>query len=183
MKGMGEKEIGFGNPLAINQLIAHHSVIFQPEKLIAWVSTNPWQLGSMEAYDLKRVFSLNADSITGDSHINAKESSIPADQFLYSEDFRKYIDYLKLTAELRSFTSQGKDIPDGFEEKYINSNPHLYLAFSNLADHFYESGEFGTAADYYEKSLSLAVAGNNRRRELERMLEKAKQKSHAGKNN
>ena len=37
MKGQSGQEIGMGNPLAINQLIAHHSVIFKPGEQLAWV--------------------------------------------------------------------------------------------------------------------------------------------------
>ncbi|MEI9910600.1 MAG: hypothetical protein WDO71_13545 [Bacteroidota bacterium] len=40
----------------LNQLIAHHSIVFEPQKLLVWVSTSPWQLGQYVAYDLKKVF-------------------------------------------------------------------------------------------------------------------------------
>ena len=35
-KGVGEAELGLANEMAINQFIAHHSVIFQPEKKRMW---------------------------------------------------------------------------------------------------------------------------------------------------
>ena len=41
-KGVGGAELGLANEMAINQFIAHHSVIFQPEKKLMWVSTSPW---------------------------------------------------------------------------------------------------------------------------------------------
>ena len=40
-KGLHDKDIGMGNEKAINQLIAHHSIIFNPTKLQVWVSSNP----------------------------------------------------------------------------------------------------------------------------------------------
>ena len=55
-KGKGDKNIGNGNELAINQLIAHHSIIFEPENRRLWISTAPWQLGSYLCYDLDSVF-------------------------------------------------------------------------------------------------------------------------------
>ncbi|MBS1975297.1 MAG: peptidase C45, partial [Bacteroidetes bacterium] len=55
-KGMNGKNIGMGNEKVINQLIAHHSIVFEPKKLLAWVSTAPWQLGEYVAYDLEKVF-------------------------------------------------------------------------------------------------------------------------------
>lgn len=50
--GRGGEEIEWPDERAINQFIAHHSVIFQPEKRRMWVSTSPWQLGAYVAYSL-----------------------------------------------------------------------------------------------------------------------------------
>ena len=44
-KGLNDVNIELGNEKAINQLIAHHSIIFKPSKLQVWVSTYPFQLG------------------------------------------------------------------------------------------------------------------------------------------
>jgi isopenicillin-N N-acyltransferase-like protein len=57
-KGMHGENIGMGNEKAINQLMSHHSIVFEPKKLLVWVSTSPWQLGEYVAYDLKKVFGL-----------------------------------------------------------------------------------------------------------------------------
>ena len=57
-RGMENADIGLGNEKAINQLIAHHSIIFEPQKKKVWVSTGPWQLGEFVCYDLNKVFSL-----------------------------------------------------------------------------------------------------------------------------
>ncbi|MCE3280439.1 MAG: peptidase [Bacteroidetes bacterium] len=51
-KGLDGKDIGMGNEKSLNQLIAHHSVIFKPSKLEVWISTNPFQLGQYVCYDL-----------------------------------------------------------------------------------------------------------------------------------
>lgn len=182
MKGTGNREIGYGNPLAINQLIAHHSVIFEPEKLVAWVSTSPWQLGEMHAYDLKRIFSLTTDSILKGAIVRMEDMTIPTDTFLHSADFRMYGEYVRMTAELKTMEVTSS-LPGGFEEKYIMSNPNLYSVYSNIADYFYSAGEFGIAAGYYERSLQMALPGEASKKELTRMLEKSKKKSNAGKIN
>ena len=58
MTALENTDIGLGNEKAINQLIAHHSIIFEPQKKRVWVSTGPWQLGEFVCYDLDKVFSL-----------------------------------------------------------------------------------------------------------------------------
>ena len=53
-KGLNNADIGMGNEKTINQLIAHHSIVFEPKKRLVWVSASPWQLGEFVAYDLKK---------------------------------------------------------------------------------------------------------------------------------
>ena len=55
--GLRDKSIGFGNEKAINQLLAHHAVVFSPHKKLVWVSSNPYQLGEFVCYDLNKIFS------------------------------------------------------------------------------------------------------------------------------
>src|SRR6202042_3347344 len=40
-RGLGGADIGIGNEKAVNQFIAHHSIVFEPERLRVWVSTAP----------------------------------------------------------------------------------------------------------------------------------------------
>jgi len=55
-KGVGNAELGLSNEKAINQLKAHHSVIFIPEKLIMYVSASPYNLGEYMAYNINNIF-------------------------------------------------------------------------------------------------------------------------------
>jgi isopenicillin-N N-acyltransferase like protein len=177
MKGLKDQEIGMGNPLAVNQLIAHHSVIFKPGKQLAWVSTSPWQLGKMKAYDLTRVFSLNSDSITAVKEVSEQELEIPADTFLYSRDYRAYLDYLRMTWQLKKLTGENGELPVGFEADYEASNPRLYSVFSNLGDHFTRTGNYSRAADYYKIALTKALPGSDKKDELVSSYNKALKKS------
>jgi hypothetical protein len=51
-KGLEGKNIGLGNEKAVNQFIAHHSVIFEPEKRRIWVAGPPYQLGEYWLYQI-----------------------------------------------------------------------------------------------------------------------------------
>ncbi len=55
-EGLEDALLGYGNEKAINQLLAHHSVLFKPEQKLVWVSANPYQLGEYVAYDLNSYF-------------------------------------------------------------------------------------------------------------------------------
>ena len=77
-KGLQDADLGLANEMAINQFIAHHSVIFQPEKRLMWVSTSPWQCGKYVAYDLNKIFN---DTINLQHEIYSSNLTIPADEF------------------------------------------------------------------------------------------------------
>ncbi|MGB8705786.1 MAG: C45 family peptidase, partial [Gillisia sp.] len=55
-KGLNGELVGYGNEKAIDQLLAHHGIVFKPEERKVWVSANPYQLGAFVAYDLDDVF-------------------------------------------------------------------------------------------------------------------------------
>ena len=94
-KGLGGEDIGTGNERAINQLIAHHSVIFLPQKGLMWVSTAPWQLGKYVAYNLHEIFA-NPDF---SRELATDSLAIPEDPFLYSDAYKAFIQNKQLNNE------------------------------------------------------------------------------------
>ena len=93
-KGLQDADLGLANEMAINQFIAHHSVIFQPEKRLMWVSTSPWQCGKYVAYDLNKIFN---DTINLQHEIYSSNLTIPADEFAETPEFQHLLTYKKLT--------------------------------------------------------------------------------------
>src|SRR5690606_3094154 len=86
--GLNNKDIGLGNEKAINQLIAHHSIVMMPDSLKFWVSSDPWQLGTFICYDLKKVFEKKSKPVDGTVAI--KEMNKAADSFLYTKSYKDY---------------------------------------------------------------------------------------------
>src|SRR5690606_35396446 len=86
-EGLQNQKIGYGNEKALNQLLGHHSVIFQPEDLLVWVSSSPYQLGEFVAYDLNKIFSSDKKEFTSQ---NQKHFIIARDDFADSEAFKNY---------------------------------------------------------------------------------------------
>ncbi|MBN2275268.1 MAG: choloylglycine hydrolase [Bacteroidales bacterium] len=176
--GKGGVDLGMGNPMAVNQLIAHHSVVFKPGQQMVWVSTSPYQIGKYVAYDLKRVFSLDKEQIITGEEICVEEMIIPADTFLFSDEYQNYKKYLQMTEELKFCKKNKTALPDSFLRVYLTTNPHLYLPYYYLGSYFYEMKDYARAYDYYQAALSKEVAGLNKRNEIIKLSEKTYKKIH-----
>jgi isopenicillin-N N-acyltransferase-like protein len=176
-QGKSNTELGMGNPLAINQLIAHHSVVFKPSYLLVWVSTSPYQLGKFVAYDLNKVFSLTNEQIIQNQEIYIPELTIPADSFLLSKDYIGYTRYLEMSTVLKEYSKSKKLLPESFEQAYIQTNPNLYLVYSHLGDYYYEIEDYTRAYNYYQTALSKEVAGMDLRNDLIKLSERTFKKS------
>ena len=88
-RGLNDANIGLGNEKALNQLIGHHSVVFQPEKGIMWVSTSPWQLGKFVAYDLNKIF----QSANPSAEIYTRDLEVAADTLINTPEFANFLGY------------------------------------------------------------------------------------------
>jgi isopenicillin-N N-acyltransferase-like protein len=164
--GLEDGDIGLGNEKAINQLVAHHSVIFQPEKRRVWVSTAPWQLGKFVCYDLRKIFSLR---MTTNREIYEPDRIIPADTFLLSADYRAYLKFSKFRFP---FTPRTGLQPDSM----ITWNPHSYLSYLLAGDADLERREFAKAISAYQTGLTLEIATLPEREHMEKNLQRCKEK-------
>lgn len=161
-KGLKGKDIGLGNEKSINQLIAHHSIIFIPAKQLVWVSTNPYQLGQYVAYDLKKVFE-NYKGLKKNIEINEPDLSIQADSFLFSKEYKNYEFYRRLKASASEKISC-KDCEDISEEeiaKFISLNPEYFYVYELVGDYFFERKQYDNAVKYYEWALTKEITTTN----------------------
>jgi isopenicillin-N N-acyltransferase like protein len=163
-KGVNDKDIGLGNEKAINQLVAHHGVIFQPEKKLMWISTAPWQLGKFVCYDLEKVFAYDAKE---KKEIYEVDLTIPADSFLLTS---QYDQYLKFHPYRFPFNPRTDMQPDSV----IKWNPNSYHAYMLAGDYYYDHNMWDKAIRMYEQGLSKEVATEQERYHMQRNLEKSK---------
>ena len=148
-KGLHNTDIGMGNEKAINQLIAHHSVVFEPQKLMMWVSTAPWQLGQYVAYDLKKVFALKG--MKQDKEIIDTALTIAADSFLLTSAFKNF----------EIFRKNKQRIADGGEiavDSLVNSNPEFYNTYVLAGDYLYKKEAYAQALKFYQIGLTKEIA-------------------------
>ena len=129
-KGLQNADLGLANEMAINQFIAHHSVIFQPEKRLMWVSTSPWQCGKYVAYDLNKIFN---DTINLQHEIYSSNLTIPADEFAETPEFQHLLTYKKLTPLLLKKIRKKEKIEEHVLKTYEASNPSLYYVYEAVS--------------------------------------------------
>lgn len=153
-KGLNNADLGMGNEMAINQLIAHHSVIFQPEKRLMYVSTSPWQCGKYMAYDLNKIFS---DTVDFQHEIATRELTIPEDSFIKQKDFKQFIQYKQLGKLIREKTKQKEVIESDTLALYEASNPSFYYVYEVLGDYYAATGQTETATAYWQKALTMPI--------------------------
>jgi len=157
-KGIENENIGMGNEKAVNQLIAHHSVIFKPEELKVWVSTSPFQLGEFICYDLNKVFA-NATNLS-DTIINYEaDLTIPADPFIYSKEFENFNRFKEIRAQIQAAIKSETRIPDEdylFNE-IIELNPEFFETYVYLGDYFNKFGIKDKAILAYKMALRKEV--------------------------
>jgi len=166
-KGLNEAELGMGNPKAINQLLAHHGIVFQPEKRLLWISTNPFQLGEFLCYDLNQVFSKKVEKdLVVDSLV------IPADEFLDAKGYQEFLRYKELKNRLFDNIALGKEIEwnEELEQEFIQSNPESYITYFMLGDYYLEHGNLQKAKTYYESSLRKEIASKQELRKIKENL-------------
>ena len=148
-RGKQGRDIGTGNEKAVNQLIAHHSIVFEPGKLRVWVSTSPWQLGSYQAYDLNKVFGLAG--MKEDREIADSALAIAADPFLSEEAYRRFV----LFRGIRQRAQDGQPI-DG--DSAVMLNPEYYEAYRIAGEDAYRSGRYARAIELFQQGLKKEIA-------------------------
>ncbi len=167
--GLGNKDIGLGNPKSINQLIAYHSVIFKPTSRQMWISTYPYQMGEFLCYDLSSIFSDSAklNGLTIDSLTVAK------DKFIESEAFRNFSYYKQTKVELLKNIMFGKELnlEDSQLKKFIDSNPESYETYYNLGRYYQGRNNFCEALNMFQKSLTKEVASKAETISIQEMIQ------------
>lgn len=172
-KGLNEEEIGMGNEKAINQLLAHHGIIFKPGERKVWVSANPYQLGSFVAYDLEEAFRKFSEGTVPIS-LASEEDVIPADDFIKTQAFKNYKDFRTLSEEIQLAIKEGYEIDEDKVLQIISLNPHYWKPYYLAGEYYYRQKEFKKAVVFFKQAQKREVTT----RPDEKMLEKRIKQSY-----
>ncbi len=167
--GLKEKSIGYGNEKAINQLLAHHAVIFSPEKRLVWVSSNPYQLGEFVCYDLNEIFS---DKQLKNQRLAKSELNIAKDPFVGSQEYKNYEEFKTLSTQF-----DGKKLlSDEFINHYQSLNPDFWLVYYQAGKYYYDQKNYSKAKSEFEKALTKEITTIPDKKNVEKYLNKTLRK-------
>lgn len=169
--GLNEEDRGFQNETVMNQLLAHHAVIFKPQELKMWVSAFPYQLGKFVCYDLNRVFA-EFPSMETDHEICEASLEIPADEFLTTKDYQQFLRFksLKDRFDLTVRKKQKDMLSDADIAAFENSNPHYFFTHELLGDLFALRKEKKRAMQYYQNALARVIPNLEEKVRIENKL-------------
>ena len=157
-KGLKNENIGMGNEKAVNQLIAHHAIIFKPEELKVWVSSSPFQLGEFICYDLNKVFA-EANEIKESKMIYENDLIIPADPFLFSNNYKNFNRFKNIRTQIQVAIKNDTRIPDEdyiFNE-IIELNSQFFETYVYLGDYFNHFNMTDKAILAYKKAITKEI--------------------------
>lgn len=167
-KGLHGADIGNGNEKALNQLIAHHSIVFEPQKLLVWVSSQPWQLGEYVCYDLKKIFAMHG--LQENHEVYDSSLTVPADTFLTTPAFHEFEKY----RQMKQIVADGGDIN---VDSLVASNPEFYHTYVIAGDYLFKKKEYKKAIGYYEMALTKVIATKPEERHIRDQIKKCKERS------
>lgn len=161
--GWSNDTLGMGNPRALNQLLAHHSVVMQPESRLYFISSSDFQLGTYLGYDLKKTFQTK--------HIQLVDS-IPHDPFVNSVSYQKFKDYKRVKQEITAYLMFDKnlDLSEPQIAAFIANNSELYITYEQLGKYFQKKGNKKRAVLYFQTALTKRVAAPQVEQELKNLI-------------
>lgn len=174
-KGVHGDTLGYGNEKALNQLLAHHGIVFKPEQLQVWVSANPYQLGEFVFYDLNEVFK----TVTNRNKVSSFQNevfNIEKDSFLYSQAYKDYEAYRIQSREISKAIDEGEHLDIAKLHNFINLNPEFWEVYYLVGTYYYEKGYYRAALNEFEKALTKEVTTVPSRKNVEEYIKKSKRK-------
>ena len=174
-EGLAGKPLGMGNEKAINQLLAHHGIIFKPEEGKVWISANPYQLGAFVAYDLNEAFKRFATGTDGKSAMDPKHT-IPQDDIVMSREFRDYREFRTLRQEVVQATALNEDPGEEKVQRIVQLNPHFWKSWALAGEYYYKNEDYKKAVIHFKQALLREVTTLLDEKWLEKMIKKSYRK-------
>lgn len=161
-QGIDATSLGWGNEKAINQLLAHHAVIFQPREKIMWVSSSPYNLGVYYGYRLNEVFEKQ-----GPGPLHDLSLSLAEDPFVHAAAFKTFEAYKAIEQRVREGQ---KGVSVATLEEMIAYNPDYWKAYFTAGVFSYNKGYIVLAKKYFQAALTKEIASSAEKKIIQKYL-------------
>lgn len=172
-EGLDEDTIGYGNEKALNQMLAHHGIVFQPEDLLVWVSSSPYQMGEFVAYDLNEVFS---DGKKGNTSVAKTVLNIAKDPFLQTEAFKNYEQYRSLRDEIQKAISEEAHLEQQQLSEFTALNPEFWEGYYLVGKYNLDKGYNTLALRAFEEASTKEITTVPGREIIEKHIKKLRRR-------
>lgn len=174
-EGLENIKLGYGNEKSLNQLMAHHGIIFKPEEKLVWVSANPYQLGEFVCYDLNKIFK-NREQTDTIVSLSESELNIAKDPFLATAEFKHYQKFRIEDEKINSYLKSKNAISPEFIQEYQSLNPDYWVVYYKVGLYFYQKKEYTLAQNHFEKALTKEITTLPEKQKVEKYIKKIKRK-------
>lgn len=171
-KGLNGKDIGYGNEKALNQLLAHHGIVFQPEKRMVWVSSNPYQLGEFVAYDLNKIFKEK----NAEHHLGVDSLTIAKDTFIDTNAFKDYERYRKEDHIFQKKIKDKEEVSQEYIAMYQKLNPEYWVVYYRAGLYYMQMKQYKEAKEQFNLALTKEVTTVPAEKKINKYLKKIRNK-------
>ncbi len=172
-KGLKNENIGFGNEKSLNQLLAHHAIIFKPESKLVWVSSNPYQLGDFVCYDLNKIFNKEEKDLVV---LDSDSLRIPKDDFLFTTEFKNYEKYRIQERLIEQAMAAKSILSEEFLNHYKQLNPYFWKVYYTVGQYYFNQKQFVKAKNEFTIALTKEITTLPERKHIEKLLLKINKK-------
>jgi predicted choloylglycine hydrolase len=174
-EGINNLPLGYGNDKALNHLLAHHGIVFQPSKRLVWVSSSPYQLGEFVCYDLNTIFKnrKGSDSIIS---LEDEKRNIAKDPFLATVFYKNYEQFRIEDKKMELVLKNKENLPSDFIEYYQALNPDYWVVYYKVGLYFYQKKKYVLAQEQFEKAMTKEISTLPQKEEIANYLKKIKRK-------
>lgn len=168
--GKGGENIGFGNEMAINQLIAHHSVVFEPEKLNIYVCTQPKEFAPYKKFNLQDILkTVETRDLASSQNFTITKFAV-ADSVRQSKEYtnyKRYVDFRYLISALDEDTKLISNL-----DSFVVLNPNFFESYNIAGDAYLNRGDNKLACEEWRKALECNIPKYAQRKAIEDKIKK-----------
>ncbi|WP_029271409.1 acyl-CoA--6-aminopenicillanic acid acyl-transferase [Flavobacterium sp. KJJ] len=173
-EGLKDIPLGLGNEKALNQLLAHHGIIFKPKEKLVWVSANPFQMGEFVCYNLDSIFKERKSNAA--VSFEQENLNIAQDPFVKSTAYQNYKKFKIQNHQFDLYLENKETVSSEFIERYQSLNPDYWVVYYKAGLYFYQKKEFKLAQANFQKALTKEITTAPEKATIEKYLKKLKRK-------